>query len=630
MSLITSRQIVASRPAKALSEKRLEAGLMRQRQQQGLELDLITQANICPVESLPNLQNRLVGLKTHEMKALIKNNFYDSAILQATLCVMGAMVYMQPDLPGTITPNERLREWFTQLKRIGSESTAGYAFQGDMKNEKDVFIVKTSQNPSTDDLQHELFMGLFGLNQLRSTKAGIPVYNFAYIFGGFKCSPPILAPKKSSETVAAWCNNIKDTVNYVLYENIAPAISLREYVATCTPEQFLNCYLQVMYALRKAHRVADFSHNDLHDENVLVRTIAGQSPFQIMYETELGTEYLLTDRLATLIDYGYSHIQYRHRHYSVQYFEDLGIDPNASFPMYDAYKLLLMSMRTMLERNNRPAFETAAQILRFFNQDERPEDIIGRQSDGLYHLPNIPSLTNLTFDQLTRYIRSQCPCSFIRDRPGPERILGCQGTDVCISDPTAIDRMGVAPPGATPTDIFSFYDVLTNLQAAGLSTSDLRQQFNYTQAQPKFLSQLQQHLNTFKSETDSLLRFPLHQQSLNVILTPAYLEPYRQYVTKVAQIFDMGQWLQLHLQMGIYVAQLYSDTNIVAQWQEYLHQIQTYQQQAFMEVIESIQQDISFLKSVQTDPEVIARVKAEPNLEWYWGSLPTFEYMLGL
>src|SRR5436309_2623892 len=57
MSLITTRQIVASATrAKALSESRLEAGLARQHQQQRLELDLITQANVCPVESLPDLQ----------------------------------------------------------------------------------------------------------------------------------------------------------------------------------------------------------------------------------------------------------------------------------------------------------------------------------------------------------------------------------------------------------------------------------------------------------------------------------------------------------------------------------------------------------------------------------------------
>jgi hypothetical protein len=622
MSLITSRQIASSATrAKALSESRLEAGLARQHQQQRLELDLITQANVCPMESLPDLQRRLAGLKPEEMKALIKNNFYDPAILQSALCIMGAMVYMQPDLPGTITPNERLREWFTQLKRVGTESTAGYAFQADMKNANNVFIVKTSQNPATDDLQHELFVGLFGLNQLRSTKSGVPVYNFAYIFGGFKCSPPIV--NLQDKKAVAWCNNLKDTVNYVLYENIVPSISMREYVATCTPEQFLNIYLQVMYALRKAHRVADFSHNDLHDENVLVRTITGSAPFQILYETELGTEYILADRLATLIDYGYSHIQYRHRHYSVQYFEELGIDPNASFPMYDAYKLLLMSMRTMLDKGNRPAFDMAAQILHFFNQEERPEEVVTRQSESLYHLPNLPALMNVTFDQLTRYIRSQCSCPFIRDRPGPERILGCQGTDVCLLEMPTL-------PGITPTDIFTFYDGLTNLQAAGLSTSDLRQKFNYTQAKPQFQTIIQQRLETFKNETDSLLRFPLHQQSLNVITTPAYLELYRQYVTKVAQIFDLGQWLQLHLQIGIYVAQLYSDPLMEGQWKGYLQQIQTYRRQTFMEVVESLQQDIRFLNSVQTQPEVMARVKAAPELEWYWTGLPVFEYMLGV
>ena len=40
--------------------------------------------------------------------------------------------------------------------------------------------------------------------------------NFAYIYGGFKCSGPIL---NDNNKVVDWCVNNNYSVNYILYEN---------------------------------------------------------------------------------------------------------------------------------------------------------------------------------------------------------------------------------------------------------------------------------------------------------------------------------------------------------------------------------------------------------------------------
>src|SRR5581483_8389913 len=99
------------------------------------------------------------------------------------------------------------------------------------------------------------------------------------------------------------------------------------------------------------------------------------------------------------------------------------------------------------------------------------------------------------------------------------------------------------------------------------------------------------------------------------------------YITHVAKIYDLYSWLQLHFKIGIYTAHLYSDTATESQWRAHAEEIKTYHQPLFAEVLASIRQDKRYLDSVKIDPQVIAKVKAEPILEWYWVGLTAFEYM---
>src|SRR5437016_12704130 len=105
MSLVTSPQILAIHgQKKAELAEELEANITRQKQQQAQELDLITQANVCPVEAIPN--QRLTGLEPAQLQALLKNSFFDPKVLQATLCAMDALIYTQPNSQGTLASNE--------------------------------------------------------------------------------------------------------------------------------------------------------------------------------------------------------------------------------------------------------------------------------------------------------------------------------------------------------------------------------------------------------------------------------------------------------------------------------------------------------------------------------------------
>ena len=225
--------------------------------------------------------------------------------MKAAMCTADSIFYTSPYDVGSLYLNNRIRMYIHNLRQVGGESAEGYALVADFENAKDMFVVKVSRSPSDDTLLHELVVGLYGTNKLRQY---IP--NFAYVYGGFKCSPPLIDPE--TKKVITWCLHDTNPVNYVLYENITPAVPMSKYLQTCTGKDFVNVYLQVLYALRLALKVSDYTHYDLHYENVLIRepspgTISG--PFQIAYETERGVEYVLTHVIPTFIDYGFSHIK---------------------------------------------------------------------------------------------------------------------------------------------------------------------------------------------------------------------------------------------------------------------------------------------------------------------------------
>ena len=161
---------------------------------------------------LKGLSHNMYKLNVDKLKSLTRSNFYDPIIMKEIFQVMNAIVYLQPNQPSAVNPNERIKEWLKNLERIGSESVEGFAFKGDLRNSSSTFVIKSPKS-SERDLLHEFVVGL-ELNELRSY-----VPNFAYVFGGFKCTPPILKDEKSGlsdlpignyktdSKPVSWCDN---------------------------------------------------------------------------------------------------------------------------------------------------------------------------------------------------------------------------------------------------------------------------------------------------------------------------------------------------------------------------------------------------------------------------------------
>ena len=307
----------------------------------------------------------------------------------------------------------------------------------------EMFIVKTPKSID-DDLEHELIVGLYGTNRLRQY---IP--NFAYIYGGFKCSRPIL---NDNNKVVDWCVNNNYSVNYILYENINPSISLSTYLETCTSKEYLNIFLQIIYSLRMANKMIDFTHYDLHTENILLRDI-NLEKFQIQYDTENGVEYITTNLIATFIDFGLSHIynedliilgdHMENGHYGVYNMFDYNIYPHKSWIMSDIYKVLLYSALLSMNANNAAVISVISNIYKFFNKNDNLRTAAITQKDYFYNLPITTELyENFTIDKLTTYIRSIYQCDFISNIKSSDPVLNCENSS-CLSTKEVYENLNL-------------------------------------------------------------------------------------------------------------------------------------------------------------------------------------------
>ena len=636
------------------------------------ELAILQQNSICPLEELSKIQTRLAGLNPQNLKRLNQKQFYNADLMAATSCITDSIVYTPPVQEGSVTPSQRIRHWISNLRQIGTESTFGVAMAGSLADAKDMYIFKAPRNVNLDsndkdneensaqndgnldhhegsrELIHELFVGLYGTNKLRSS-----VPNFAYVYGGFKCSPPIIGKNKE---VATWCSVNDYPVNYVIYENITPAMPFYDYARKATVEEYLQQYLQILYALRRARREIGFTHYDLHGDNVLIREITKPEfplntpdDFYIRYETENGIEYLCANRVATIIDFGRSVIKYENRYYgtygAIYYF----VYPTLSFPLHDAYKILLTSIQFMKAAGNTETLKEIEKIVSFFNSVETVDEIIEKQRDLAFSFPRNEKTKNLTLDDLTRFIRQTLKPKFIVVKPPTDaRVLGCNGSDICFDINETLNAVGLEH-FVTPTDLFGFFDLGTRFQAQ--DNGDIRKftilkdRFRYEPARDKALDAFIQNQKKLMTIMNFLKEVNIIGLNPNALFSTKTLDEYRQYVVDIALAFDLFEEMKVQKDTIIYAATIYEDEETVRTTQEsfdYLINQYYYSLQDKIDKLDNEREVISQsivkekAKKVQyTNAKGVKketnswdhRVKKNKSLRWFENGLDLFSYL---
>jgi len=513
--------------------------LRNDEKKQFLEEDELTKSgSACRKSTLDKIAFGMNNLDEIMLKNEISTRFYSPATMIAAMCVTDSTFYVPNNSLGTLL---KLKKWIHSLKKIGADSTAGVALKADLGPAEGMFILKAPQGDKADssELIHEMMIGMYGTNKLRST---IP--NFSYIYGGFSCASPIL---NDNNEVVSWCTGKdKESVTYTIYENIAPAIDWEEYVEKCSGEEFVSAYLQVLYALAEAVKQIDFTHYDLHWNNVLMREYPSESGyFQIKYNTENGEEYLVTDRIATIIDYGRSHIAYKGKHYGDYTGLFYSVYPDRSHPFNDAYKLLMFTIIAAWEGQNQEVLDEATKIYRFFNKVDEPLlDIEEQYEPYSFGVPyDIPK--NLTLFDLTKFIRQQCTCPFINPTPGTEVVLAC--IEGCPTIQSIFTDIGLdVKENYTASSFFEFYEIF---QATG-KKSDM----NYEALRDNFENQLSDEYEEILKDLESIKVVDLTTMGVVDDVTGyAYMD----FLYRLVNLLDRYNTFLLELYIGQQVVNMF-------------------------------------------------------------------------
>ena len=351
----------------------------------------------------------LGSINLQKLGELLTNRFFDYELMKILICMVNSPHTYQNE----IKSNNRVRSIITDMKIIGAPSVSGYAlisnFSTGNQELKNAFIIKTVRdNSKSNELVHEIFCGFAGLNSLRAI---IP--NFAIILGYFECSGVVIKEGEEKK-VSTFCNTCDlNNTTYAIYEKIDPSISFGDLVKTCDGETYMQCYFSILCSLYIANEQCDFTHYDLHDENILIRECTDSRyltyirenktksnifyvPYEINIDGKKKIYYVANSAgIPTIIDYGRSHIKYNKKHYGMPgedsvYYIDQNIKHDRSNIIYDAYKLLGMSLSAAYEAKNYNLLTSMGPLLKHFEMTEFDIKTISDNLDGTRNYYMLP------------------------------------------------------------------------------------------------------------------------------------------------------------------------------------------------------------------------------------------------
>jgi len=352
--------------------------------------EILRTFNTCSGNNKDWINSHLSNVNMEKFNKMLTGDFFDESVMKSMVCLASSAFLANSS---SLSANDRIRSWIRGLKQMGTESVSGFAMSGNVgsgidkeSTAKGAFIMKAVRNTERgQELIHEVFCGMLALNRLRKM---IP--NFAYIYGYIECSAPIGSTPSTNnpkgKKIQTFCNTMggENDVVQAIYENIAPAKDFGTLVQTCDGKTFMRYYLCAMLALHVAEREADFTHYDLHQENMLIRECtdnrylsSGKKDFYIPYTLKfengkMETFYMsVPGGIPTFIDYGRSHVKVDGRNYGMVgddsvYYIKQNVYRDKCNPLHDAFKLLGMSLSHALRNKNYALFVEMGPLLRRF------------------------------------------------------------------------------------------------------------------------------------------------------------------------------------------------------------------------------------------------------------------------
>lgn len=351
------------------------------------EMEILNSHNLkCPVKKLASFVG---NLNFTQLRDMLREKPYNVELLETTQCLMDTIVYVSKDRSGFLSENDKIVNWFEDVSRIGAESAYGFAMSSSVNDADAMVILKAPKDRHDTSVAHEMFIGFFGTNSAR--KHGVP--NFAYVYGGFECAPPVINGK-----TAVICATKLPKVKYIIYENIIGK-SIAELLPEITPLDLASILFQITIATAYAYNKFRWTHYDLHYNNVIIRKL--DQPRKIQYMVKGKPYYVDALYVPVFIDYGRSHIMYKDKHYG--YLQcNANIFPDRAFPLYDIYKYICgcaVAIYNAKIDNKKDYYDMCNIFFLFFNDKEPMLESLSRQNETYFNLP----YNDYTTKELTIY-----------------------------------------------------------------------------------------------------------------------------------------------------------------------------------------------------------------------------------
>ena len=232
------------------------------------------------------------------------------------------------------------------------KSVHGHVIFSDFIKVKNKIVIKTPKtNEDIRNMLFEYYIGSRFINKLRNKTP-----NFMYTYGIFMCNPLVNVTQttgsKDTTTTSMsvnFCNDNNKNNIYLLFEKI-DGVNLHDYVMEIKTEKglenLINSIIQIIISLDIAQKEGQYVHNDLHSENIMLRTI--KNPIEYNYIVGKSKYKMKLDYIATIIDYGMNRFVENNIPLGVTVSEKYDLYPFKNSVGTDLYKLLISSIFSLV------------------------------------------------------------------------------------------------------------------------------------------------------------------------------------------------------------------------------------------------------------------------------------------
>jgi hypothetical protein len=248
---------------------------------------------------------------------LLQENWMLYSVQEKIACVVKKELSSLPFTEeGIKVGNKSLQKIFYPIKQLSTKDDAVYGITAltSFKGSVPFAIIKyATKNESLESelLIHDLTVGMI-MNNLRKE-----VPNFMYTYGGLYCTSP---EKNDNFDSTSLCKN--DNITTLFIAEYIEGISLYKLLDNriLRIQDIENILIQIIFALCISREKYNFSHNDLHLNNILIKTI--KQPIQMNYNIR-GKKISITVKkyIPMIIDYGLSEITHNKIKYENNFFD---------------------------------------------------------------------------------------------------------------------------------------------------------------------------------------------------------------------------------------------------------------------------------------------------------------------